>query len=92
MLVYDLTKVIDCGLIIGKAPGRIANIVNRAASAIRNAIPSHVANCIERQIDVARTQSTSRTNLCWVGLVEYVEKPGSELEFLRLADIEVLEE
>ena len=92
MLIYDLAEIILCGLIIRKALGRIANIVDRPTSSIRHVINAHVANCVERQVDITRTQTTGRTDLCRIGLIEYVEEPGPELELLRLAEIEVLKE
>ena len=92
VLVDDLSKVILCGLIVIKAASWIANVVNRSTSSIRDIVLVHLADGVERQIDVTRTQTTGRTNLRRIGLVEDIEEPGAELELLRLAEIEVLEE
>lgn len=92
MLIHDLTEIIDCGLIVREAASWIAYVVDRSTIAIRHAVLTHITDGVECQIDITRTQTTGGTNLRRIGLVEDIEEPGAELELLRLAEIEVLEE
>lgn len=90
VLVHYLPKVVLGFLGIIKSLSRITWIRSSAGSVVDS--HSHVADGIERKIDVACTQGTGRGDLSRIGLVEYVEEPGPELEFLGFAELEIFKE
>jgi hypothetical protein len=97
VLVNDLAEIIDCGLIVMEALDWIADAtIICAPMYIRVSIWRigyfHITNRVERQVNITRTKTTRCGYLTGVCLVEYVEESGSKLEFLRLTEVEVLEE
>ena len=52
MLINDLAKIVRRGLIVMEATGGIADIVYCSTSSVRHAILVHVADRVERQVDV----------------------------------------
>ena len=93
MLVHDLAEIIDGGLVIRKASGRITGRApSRSTRTVRDISDSAITDGIERQVDIARTQPPNITDLRRVGLIEQVEEPSPELKLFRLAEVKVLEE
>ena len=74
VLIHDLTKIINSGLIVMEALGWISGVtVHDPSSSIRYIRNGHIADRVERQVDVTCTQAAGRADLCWICLVEYVE-------------------
>ena len=93
MLVDDLAKVVQGFLRIVIATRRIADrAVNGSASSIGGISDSYIADGVKREIDIARAQAARGRNLRRIGLIEYIEEAGPELNLFRFADVEVLEE
>ena len=90
VLAHDLAKVVLSFLRIIKSLGWITRIRSSAGSVVDS--HSHVADGVERKVNVACTQGTRRSELCRIGLVEYVEEPGSELKLPGFAKLEILKE
>src|SRR6266496_2973845 len=90
VLAHDLAKVVLGFLGIVESLGWITGIGGILASSIN--IHPNVADGVEREIDVACTQGTRRSELCRIGLVEYVEEPGPELKLLCFAEVEIFKE
>ena len=99
MLVDDLTEVIDriasiTGATIGIAEpaSRIARVGNVGSVSIGN-VEASIANRIQCQEDVASSQVCgSDIDDCRIRLVKDIEQSRTELNLLRLSDIEVLKE
>jgi len=100
VLVGDFTEVVkriasiaSTTISVTEATSWIADIVNGPTISIWIAILSYVADRIKRKEEVGSAPiQRSYVDLSRIGLVEDIEEPGAELELLRLAEIEVLEE
>ena len=90
MLVDDLAEVLKGLIGESEALRRVAGI-GGTSDPVRNFRPL-VADGVEREVDVARAQAAGDAYLSRISLVEDVEEPGPELNLLRFADLEVLEE
>ena len=99
VLVDDLTEVVDrvasvtrTTIGVAEATSRIARIRNVSSVSIGN-VESPQTNRIQRQEDVTSSQvGGSGIDLGRICLVEDVEQSRTELNLLRLSDVEVLEE
>ena len=81
MLVGDGAKLIQGLLCKGEPAGRIAEVGPCATDPVRSRCYRAVANRIERKEDIA----CIRVAVAYpgrIGLVEYIEEPGSELDLL----------
>jgi len=92
VFVDDLPKVVKRFLTVMETTRWVADIICRITISFRHTILMNVTNGVEREIDVTPTQASCCIDLCRVGLIEYVEQASTELELLRLAEVEILKE
>ena len=95
VFIHDLAEVINRILRKGIALGGITDVTTGAAGSIWSSTSAgarlnHLTGIVlpvqrpgvQSEKDITRTQATSRTELRWIGLIEYVKQAGPELEFL----------